>query len=171
MSILLWRCLISCIPKGNIPRIFLKNWRPISLLSCDYKILSSAIANILKGVLDKLISRKQTGFISGRYIGENIRLIYDLLHYTEKDNIPGLIMLLGFEKALDSVSWTFLYRVLEFLNFGTNFKQWIKLFNTNVVASVSQCGFLSNPFPIERGCKQGDPISPIFISCVPKFCT
>ena len=64
------------------------------------------------------------------------------------------------EKASSSVSWTFLYQVLEFLNFGTNFKKWIKLFNTNIVASVNQSGFLSNPFPIERGCRQGDPISP-----------
>ena len=166
LSVSLRQCLISCIPKGNKPRIFLKNWRPISLLSCVYKILSSAIANRLKGVLDKLISRTQTGFISGRYIGENIRLVYDLLHYTEKENIPGLIMLVDFEKAFDSVSWTFLYQVLDFLNFGTNFKQWIRLFNTNIVASVSQCGFLSKPFPIERGCRQGDPISPyLFILC------
>ena len=52
MSISLRQCLVSYIPKGNKPRIFLKNWRPISLLSCAYKILSSAIANRLKGVLD-----------------------------------------------------------------------------------------------------------------------
>ena len=73
---------------------------------------------------------------------DNIRLIYDL-HYTEKENIPGLIMLVDFEKAFDSVSWSFIYRVLDFLNFGNNFKKWIKLFNTNIVASVNQCGFLS----------------------------
>ena len=97
MPISFWQCLISCIPKGNKPRVFLKNWRPISLLSCVYKILPSAVANRLEGVLDRLISRTQTGFISGRYIGENICLIYDLLHYTEKENIPGLIMLVDFE--------------------------------------------------------------------------
>ena len=84
MSRSLQQCLISCIPKCNKPRVFLKNWRLISLLLCVYKILLSAVANRLKGVLDKLISRTQTGFISGGYIGENIGLIYDLLHYKEK---------------------------------------------------------------------------------------
>ena len=166
MSVSQRHCLISCIPKGDKSRALLKNWRPISLLSCVYKILSSAIANRLKKVLDKLVSRTQTGFISGRYIGENIRLVYDLIHYTENENIPGMIMLVDFEKAFDSVSWYFIYHVLDYLNFGNKFKKWIKLFNTNITASVIQCGFLSEPFPIERGCRQGDPISPyLFILC------
>ena len=92
--------------------------------------------------------------------------MYDLLHYTEKENIPGLIMLVDFKKAFDSVSWSFIYQVLENLNFGSNFNKWIKLFNTNIIASVNQCGFLSESFHIERGCRQGDPISPyLFILC------
>ena len=166
MSTTLRHCLITCIPRGNKPKIHFKKWRPISLLSCVYKILSSAFANRLKKVLDKLVSKSQTGFISGQYIGENVRLVYDLLHYTEKENIPGLIMLVNFEKAFDSVSWSFIYQVLEYLNFGSNFKKWIKLFNTNIITSVNQCGFLSEFFPIERGCRQGDPISPyLFILC------
>ena len=138
MSTTLRHCLISCIPEGNKPRIHLKNWRLISLLSCVYKILSSAVANRFKTVLDKLVSKTQTGFISGRYIGENICLVFDLLHYTEKENIPGLIMLVDFKKAFDSVSWSFMYRVLDYINFGNNFKKWIKLFNNNIVASVNQ---------------------------------
>ena len=71
--------IITCIPKPNKPRQFLKNWRPISLLNVIYKLMSSVIANRLKLVLDKLIYNDQKGFISGRYIEENIRLIYDIL--------------------------------------------------------------------------------------------
>jgi hypothetical protein len=70
----------------------LKNWRPISLLNIVYKIASGVIAYIFKTVLDKLIDFDQTGFISGRYIGENIRLIYDILQYTEENEIPGLFL-------------------------------------------------------------------------------
>ena len=75
LSITLRTCIISCLPKGNKPREFLKNWRPISLLSSIYKVASTAIANRLKRVLSELISDTQTGFISGRFIGENTRIV------------------------------------------------------------------------------------------------
>ena len=67
--------VITCLPKPSKNKHFLKNWRPISLLNVVYKIMSSVIANRLKSVLDKVISNDQKGFISGRFIGENIRLI------------------------------------------------------------------------------------------------
>jgi hypothetical protein len=54
------------------------------------------------------IDLDQTGFISGRYIGDNIRLIYDMLQFTEENDIPGLLLLIDFEKAFDSISWDFL---------------------------------------------------------------
>ena len=64
-----------------------------------------------------------------------------------------------FEKAFDSLSWKFLYRVLDLFGYSKNFIQWIKLFNTEITAYVVQCGFLSKPKHINRGCRQGDPIS------------
>ena len=166
MTITLRQCVISCIPKGNKSRILLKNWRSISLLSVVYKILSSAIANRIKTVLDSLVSKTQTGFVAGRFIGENSRLVYDILHYTEKENIPGLLMLIDFEKAFDSVSWEFLYGMLKLLCLGPKMIKWITIFNTNITGYVLQCGFLSQPFPINPGCRQGDPISSnLFILC------
>ena len=144
MTIILRQCVISCIPKGNKSRTLLKNWRPISLLSVVYKIISSAIANRIKTVLYKLVSETQeTGFVAGRFIGENSCLIYDILHYTEKENIPGLLMLVDFEKAFDSVSWEFLYETLKLLGFGPKMIKWITLFNTNIIGYVLQSGFLS----------------------------
>ena len=65
---------------------------------------SSVIAERIKPHLDKIISRSQTGFLSGRYIGETTRLVYDLMHYTEMHNIPGMLMLIDFEKAFDLIS-------------------------------------------------------------------
>ena len=106
--------IITCIPKGDKPKQFLKNWRPISLLNISYKIASACIANRLKTVLPSLINNDQTGFLSGRYIGENIRTLYDLMAHTEKHNIPALLLLIDFEKAFDSVAWLFIQKVLRF---------------------------------------------------------
>ena len=69
-----------------------------------YKIASGCIAERIKSTLSKLISTDQTGFISGCYIGENTRLIYDIMNYTEVENIPGLLHIIDFEKAFDSIS-------------------------------------------------------------------
>ena len=111
--------VINCIPKGDKPRDNLKNWRPISLASVLYKLGSSVIASRIKKVLPKFISTTQTGFLQGRFIGESTRLIYDLIKYTEDNKIDGLLMLIDFEKAFDSISWKFMYLVLENLDLLT----------------------------------------------------
>jgi hypothetical protein len=79
------------------------------------------IANRIKKVLPTLINNDQTGFIAGRYIGENIRLLFDIMEYAEENDIPGLFLLIDFEKAFDSISWNFLNNILKFfrINKGT----------------------------------------------------
>ena len=73
--------VIICILKGGKSKDLIKNWRPISLLNVVYKIGSACIAKRLKSVLPSLISEDQTGLMANRYIGDNIRLIYDLISY------------------------------------------------------------------------------------------
>lgn len=107
--------IISILPKGNKPMESLKkNWRPITLLNITYKLLSSVLANRMKPTLTKIIHENQKGFLAGRYIGENSRLLYDIMHYCKEYNNPGLILLVDFEKAFDSISWKFIYKVLHF---------------------------------------------------------
>ena len=67
----------------------MKNRHPIRLLNGIYKSASGCIAEHIKTVSDKIISRDQTGFLKGRFIGENIRLIYDLMNYSEVNQIQG----------------------------------------------------------------------------------
>ena len=93
--------IITCFPKPNKLRHSLKNWRQISLLNVIYKLMSSVIANRVKSVLDKVISNDQKGFIAGRYIGENIRTIYDILFETKQQEIPGLLVSVDFQQAFD----------------------------------------------------------------------
>ena len=93
----------------------MKNWRPITLLNTLYKIDSGTLANRIKTVVSKIINSDQTGLKLGRYIGENARLIYDIMHYTEENNIPGTLLMIDFEKGFDSVSWNFIQKSLQFL--------------------------------------------------------
>ena len=72
------------------------------------------------------------------------------MFYTEKNNITGLLIQIDFEKALNSVSWIFLYNVLESFGFDNNFNTWIRPFNTDIKACV--------PIHVEHGCRKGDPI-------------
>ena len=158
--------LIVCIPKEHKCKKFLKNWRPITLLNTIYKTASGSIANRIKQVLNKLISTDKTGFIEGRFIGENTCLVYDILHYAEEKNVPGLLHLIDFEKAFDSLSWSFINKVLKLFNLGPSIRNWITVLYKNSRSAVTQCGCLSDFFKLGRGCRQGDLISPyLFILC------
>ena len=77
----------------------------------------------------------------------------------KKNELPGLLMLVDFQKAFDSVSWTFLNNVLKFFNFGKDFCHWINILNKNIQATILQSGHLSYFFTIHRGCRQGDSIA------------
>ena len=122
--------LITCLPKEGKSKHLLKKWRPISLLNVDYKIGSACIAQRLKTVHKNIISNSQTGFMKGRYIGECTRLILDIIERTEEEQLPGLLLLVDFEKAFESLEWDFMFKCLIFFGFGESIIKWAKLFFT-----------------------------------------
>ena len=95
--------VISLLPKKNKDTLLLKNWRPITLLNIDYKIATKCIAKRLEKVLPMLIDRDQTGYVKNSFIGENIRLISDVIESYEGKNLPGMLLFIDFEKAFDSL--------------------------------------------------------------------
>ena len=125
-----------------------------------YKIGSSCIANRIKTVLPLLVNEDQTGFIAKRYIGDNIRLIYDLMRYLDIKNIPGLMLSLDFEKAFDSLDWGFMFKALKSFGFGYDICKWISTFYKDIKSTVIVNGQCTSWFSVNRGCRQGDPISP-----------
>ena len=154
------QAIITLIDKKDQDRCDLKNWRPISLLNVDTKIASKVIAERIKKQLPEIIHKNQSGYITGRYIGENIRSILDILDYTKAKNLPGFFLFIDFEKAFDSLDWTFLNRCLELFHFGPSFVRWINVFYKNIQSCTINNGLCTNYFTIERGVRQGDPLSP-----------
>ena len=152
--------VITCIPKPNKAREYIKNWRPISLLNVDYKILTGVLARRLKNVLEQIINEDQKGFLRNRCMSENCRFLYDTMFELEKRNKPGLLLIIDFEKAFDSINWTYLENVLEKYNFGIDFQRWFRILYNQASSVVTNGGHFSESFSLGRGCRQGDPLSP-----------
>ena len=154
------QAVISLINKPGKDRMYIENWRPISLLNIDYKIMSKCLAERLKKVIEKLVSKSQYGFIGGRNINDAVRTILDIADESNLNNKQGMLLALDFQKAFDSLSWDYLFRILKLNNFGDSFTKWIKLCYTDISSSVMNFGFSSTYFEIHRGVRQGDSLSP-----------
>ena len=93
------RGIITLIPKEEGSLLNLSNWLTITILNVDCKMANKAIAKRIEASLPKLINSDQTGFIKGRYIGENICLIINIMEYTTTHNIPDILVSLDFREA------------------------------------------------------------------------
>ena len=134
----------------------LKNWRPISLLNVDVKILTKLLAERLIRVLPSIIHRDQKGCVKGRYIGENITLIRDLVECCEERET---IILIDQQKAFDRVEFSWLFQVLDKLKFGKNYISWLKILYKDMKSCILTNGYTSRTFPVTRGIRQGDSLS------------
>ena len=154
------RGMLSLLPKKDMDRLFLKTWRPISLLNVDYKMLAKILANRIIKSLPYLVDDDQTGYIKDRFIGCNIRLVEDLIHYTSLTKTPGVLLSMDFEKAFDSIRWDYILSSLKAFNFGPNFIGYIKKLYNDISTAIINNGYISTWFQPERGVQQGCPISP-----------
>ena len=161
------RAIISLLPKGtDIDLNSLSNWRPISLLCTDYKILSRALATRLEKVLSKLIHPNQVGYIRGRSISDHTRLTDDVINYCNKENIPGILVSLDYRKAFDTISKASIIAALRQFNFGPVFIGYIQTLINDTQTCVKNGGWLSSFFDTKRGVRQGCIISPLLFIMV-----
>ena len=159
LSISQRQAIIKFIEKKDRDKRYIKNWRPISLLNVDIKILSKALAKRLKEVLPCLISAQQTTYVKNRNIGESGRLISDIIEIANTRKMEGFLVMMDVEKAFDSLDHTFLISVLKRFGFGQNFVSWIEIILKNQESCVINGGTTTKYFKLNRGARQGDPIS------------
>ena len=157
--------VISCLYKKG-PREQISNWRPISLLNIDYKILTKSLANKLISTLSEVISEDQTASVTGRSILTNLNLTRDIIQYAWDKKIPASIISIDQVKAFDRVDWDFLFQVLKKFGYGQQFITNIKTIYTNIQSKIKINGCMSEPFFLERGVRQGCPLSmPLYVLC------
>lgn len=152
------RGIVHLIPKkGDQTR--LKNKRPICLVDVLYKMVAKVLAQRLGGCMNKIINRDQTGFVRGRFIGENIRLVSDIIEYCEEEDREGILLTVDFRNAFDTLEREFLIYALKCFNLGEDFCTWMQTLYQGAQLCVINDGCITDWFPCERGTFQGSPIS------------
>ena len=97
--------IISLLEKPGKDQLQIQNWRPLTLLCCDYKIFSKIIANRIQFVIEDLIHRDQTGFIKNRFIAENLMDLNAVMLHVSENNLPVTLTSIDFKKAYDMTEW------------------------------------------------------------------
>ncbi|KAJ4946299.1 hypothetical protein JOQ06_023967, partial [Pogonophryne albipinna] len=152
------RAVITLLPKkGNLQDI--KNWRPVSLLCVDYKLLSKALATRLGRAVEQVIHRDQTYCVPGRSMVDNVHLIRDVLEVSSSLGINTGLISLDQEKAFDRVEHSFLWKVMEKFGFSAGFIAKIKVLYNKIESVLKFNGGLCAPFRVCRGVRQGCALS------------
>jgi exonuclease III len=135
------------------------NYRPITLLNTDYRVLAKLLAYRLRHVQGAVIEPEQVAFLPGRLIGDNVMLLQLLPHALPASSCAAAVFL-DFRKAYDTISRDMLYQLLQVAGLGEGFLAWVKLLLqcTNSCACVN--GFVSNMVPVAAGVRQGCPLAP-----------
>jgi Reverse transcriptase (RNA-dependent DNA polymerase) len=152
---------IKLIPKkGDVT--LLKNWRPISLLSNMYKIISRAITTRLKKINNRICSRAQKGYNSSRYAQEVLINVCETIQYCRDSGTRAGVLAVDMAKAFDTLDHRFISEVYKFFGLGPNLIRWLELCgNRREAAILLDDNKTSRSFKLGSGRAQGDNASPL----------
>ena len=142
--------------KGEI--FLLTNYRPISLINADIKIITKVLAERLKYALPSIIHSTQTA-VYGRKIDQNIHLVRDLIDLANRDDDTAAFIFLDQEKAFDRVNHEFLFKTMQAFGIGDTFINWVQTIYSNATSILNINGFFSDRILLLRGVRQGCPLS------------
>ena len=157
MSLTQRRGLISLIFKRETVLIPVN----ITLLNVDYKLAATIVAGRLLKVIHLIDTKDQSCGVPGRFIGENVCVIRDVVSFASRTGVPLAILSLDQERAFDLVDWGFMRQTLRRMGFKYSFLRWVSLFYTQVQSAVIVNGHISPFFSLSRGVRQGCPLSPL----------
>ena len=155
--------IIKVLYKKGDPRE-VRNYRPLTMLNTDYKILTKLLAFRVAGVLDSIVSAPQLGFVPGRVISEASHLVKLVQAYLDETDQDGLLIALDWEKAFDSISWDYLHKAIESLGFGPNISKWYHILYNHYDPQervLQANGTRGEVFELNSGIPQGCPLSPV----------
>ncbi|KAL4255818.1 hypothetical protein AB1N83_014347 [Pleurotus pulmonarius] len=150
-----WMCPIY--KKGD--RSLISNYRPITVLNTDYKLLTKALTIRIGEVSPGLLHKSQAGFVKGRRITDQTQLIKMVINYADITETNGAIVALDQEKAYDKIEHDYLWKVLEKFGIPNRFINTVKSLYKGAETRVMINGYLSSTFKVTRGVRQGDPLS------------
>ncbi|GKV48452.1 hypothetical protein SLEP1_g55265 [Rubroshorea leprosula] len=156
---------IALIPKVENP-YRIEDYRPISLIGVMYKILAKLLANRLRKVLDKIIGEQQMAFIEGRQMMDGVVIANEVIDEAKRKRKKSFLFKVDFEKAYDKVSWDFIDYMLMRTGFTVTWRNWIKECLQSSMISILVNGSPTQQFPVSKGIRQGDPLSPFLFLLV-----
>ncbi|GJR72598.1 putative RNA-directed DNA polymerase [Tanacetum coccineum] len=150
---------VTIIPKVVDP-IGLEDFRPISLIGCYYKILAKILAERVKKVVGEVVEDVQNAFIKGRFILDGVLIANETVEFVRKKKEKGLVYKVDFEKVYDSINSKFLGDIMKRIGFDSKWCKWVENCLNSSSMSILVNGSPTEEFTLERGVRQGDPLSP-----------